>query len=223
MNNIIEINGTPPPADAIYQRLFNFIENVLLDFMVLSRDKDGNLVTSEDAITEDLADYLDNKQESLQNDPNIAFKFTNQSQQKTDIGVKFGRGYYTYNRNPFCWIEAKRLPTPKGGKNRDEREYVFVDKDRYSGNGGIQRFKDCKHAPKLPYSIMLGYIQDGNSVDFWFLKINQWIVELARINNLWDNKDCLSRCSTGEIDLFKSIHKRIDGSKIELQHFWIRL
>jgi hypothetical protein len=176
MQIISNTAGNPPPSIIIYERLFSFIDNVLPDFKVFSKKNNGDTVDSEDAITEDLSDYLDLEQENLKQDINVSFKFTNQSQRKTDIGVKWGRVYNANNRNPFCWIEAKRLPTPKE-KNRDAREYVIVNQEKvngakkFKGNGGIQRFKENKHAHKLPFSIMIGYIQEKNA-NYWLEKIN---------------------------------------------------
>jgi hypothetical protein len=163
MNYISVGKGNPPPLSPIYEYLFCFIDDVLLGFKPLNTQANGTPVDTEDAITEDLAEYLYSAQEILNRD--IKFIFTNQSQRKADIGVKLGKGYNANNRKPFCWVEAKRLPTPKK-YNRDEREYVFVSqekingKKKYKGNGGIQRFKENKHAENLPYSIMIGYIQE---------------------------------------------------------------
>jgi len=229
MKSKLNIIGYPPPSYPIYERLFNFIDNVLPDFEVLSRDNFGNLKNSEDGITEDLSEFLDSKQEALMLVSNFSFRFTNQSQKKTDIGVKWGRVYATNNRDPFCWIEAKRLPTPNG-KNRDEREYVIVSqeksdgKKKFKGNGGIQRFKEGKHAPRLDYSIMIGYIQDDNNVDCWLSRINTWITELALVNSdFWNKEDCLDKYASNKCDRFISTHKRKDGTKITLHHYWIKL
>jgi hypothetical protein len=133
MQIIHNIGGNPPSSTPIYERLFGFIDENLLDFKPLSKKDDGSTANSEDDITEDLVDYLDSKQESLLLDKSMAFKFTNQSKQgnkKTDIGVRLGRNYIEDNRPLFCWIEAKRLPTPNGGVNRDEREYVIVSDEK---------------------------------------------------------------------------------------------
>lgn len=171
-----------------------------------------------------MTDFLYAKQTELIQDANISFLFTYQSKKKTDIGVKFGQVYSANNREPFCWIEAKRLPTPKRNNDRDEREYVIVDKTKYKGNGGIQRFKECKHAPRLPFSIMIGYIQDNNNADYWLCKINSWIKELADIDkNFWSIEEYLNKYSPSKCDRFLSIHKRTDKTIITLHHFWIKL
>ena len=231
MQNLYNIDGNPPLSYPIYERLFSFIDNALPDFYVLNTNNDGNLVTAEDKITEDLTDFLENKQEELKQDRNTSFRFTNQSQQKTDIGVKLGRGYSANNRKPFCWIEAKRLPTPNDKNDRDRREYVFVSqekkengKKKFNGNGGIQRFKEGKHAPELDYSIMIGYIQDKD-VNYWLTEINGWITELANANyELWTNGDCLRKYDSNRHDRFLSTHERKDIKEpITLRHYWIKL
>jgi hypothetical protein len=225
MNKKLNSIGKPPSSQRIYELLFDFLDNTLLKFKVLSKDNKGNLNTSEDAITEDLADFLDEKQQMLDQDINTSFRFTNQSQRKADIGVKFGRDYNSYNRVPFCWIEAKRLPTPIR-KDRDKREYVIVDKSnkKFKGNGGIQRFKEGKHAPDLEYSIMIGYIQDDNNADYWLSRINEWITELANADGVfWSHKDRLKRIDSHKCDRFLSIHKRKEGTPIILHHYWIKL
>ncbi|MDR2129954.1 MAG: hypothetical protein LBP56_02090, partial [Odoribacteraceae bacterium] len=146
------------------------------------------------------------------------FAFQNQHEEEnatTDIGV-----YIRKNRYFFCWIEAKRLPTPNRNV-RDECEYVIVDKEKFKGNGGIQRFKECKHAPELSYSIMIGYIQDGNSVDFWLAKVNGWITDLATPDTFWSDEDRLNKCSSTKCNRFLSVHKRTNNTTITLHHYWI--
>jgi hypothetical protein len=224
--------GKPPPIELIYNRLFCFIENVLPNFEVYSLKEDGNKVTSEDDITEDLTDYFEAKQEALKQDVNSSFKFTYLSRRKTDIGVKLGRGYNATNRDLFCWIEAKRLPTPKN-HNRDEREYVFVSqvkingKKKYKGNGGIQRFKENQHAANLHYSIMIGYIQEEDA-NYWLGKINGWITELINADPaFWNEQDYLVKFSD-KTDRYISVHNRKDNidaqcELITLHHFWIKI
>jgi hypothetical protein len=140
---------------------------------------------------------------------NTVFAFQNQHEDgnsTTDIGV-----YVRSNKYFFCWIEAKRLPTPKG-KNRDEREYVIVSqekengKKKFKGNGGIQRFKEGAHAPKLSYSIMIGYIQENNA-EYWFEKINDWINKLTITDSVfWNESDYLQKQESGKCDRYLSIH-----------------
>jgi len=169
---------------------------------------------------------LNDKQEFPKQKIEFPFNFENQTKQgnkRIDIGVRFGRRYTAINSALICWIEAKRLPTLNKNKDRDEREYVIVDKKKFKGNGGIQRFKEGEYASNLPYSIMIGYIQ-ANSIDYWLLKINEWITELVNIDDgFWNDEDCLNKFTSDKCDRFLSAHKRKDKSYIKLHHYWITL
>jgi hypothetical protein len=225
--------GTPPSPLPIYENLFCFIDSCLSGFTPLSKTKDSNIVYEEDDITEDLVDFLEDKQESLNLDANHTFKFTNQSKQgrsRTDIGVRLGRKYVSNNRPLFCWIEAKRLPTPDVGIKRDEREYVIVSQEKengkrkFKGNGGIQRFKEGKHAPMHPCAIMIGYIQLHES-PFWLDRINTWINKLINESpNQWNSNDYLFLYESKNCQRYISKHDRTNGlGQIILQHFWIKI
>jgi hypothetical protein len=233
MRGILNSTGTPPSLYSVYKYLLNFIDDVLCDFRPLSITEKGNIVDSEDDITQDLVRYLNDRQEFPKQKVNYPFYFENQSKQgnkKVDIGVRCGRRYTATNNILMCWIEAKRLPTPKG-RNRDEREYVFVSQEntvnkkrKFDGNGGIQRFKEGEYASKLDRSIMIGYKQDNNTEEYWLLKINGWIADLANTDSgFWSNEDCLNKHNSNKCSRFVSVHKRKDESTIELHHFWIEL
>ena len=118
----------------------------------------------------------------------------------------------------FFSIEAKRLPTP--GSKR-EKEYVIGLKN----NGGIERFKTGKHGSQLKYSGMIGFIQE-NDFKYWNKKINEWIVELSRMDNesdiKWHESEILRpehfKRTTAQL---VSKHKRMDKSNIVLCHLWV--
>lgn len=213
--------GTPPSSKPVYDALFRFINDALPQFEPFSLDSKGIIVKAEDDITEDLSVFLDYEQEKKSGQ----FKFVNQSK-KSDIGVKYGRGYTSYNRSNICWIEAKRLPTPDLNI-RDEKEYVVIDKKK-KGKGGIERFKENKHGPNLPYSIMIGYIQDY-SFDYWLQKINTWIKDISEQDLFWSKGEVLKpyTYTTPLNGRFISIHSRRSKKQvlqnIELRHFWISL
>ena len=208
--------GNPLDKEKIYEILFVFIDNVLFQYKPLTNER------GEDKITQDIEISLNEVARSN----NKCFAFQNQHQERnytTDIGV-----YLTNSRYFFCWIEAKRLPTPKE-KDRDEREYVIVSqekengKKKFKGNGGIQRFKEGKHATELNYSIMIGYIQE-NDTNHWLLKINEWITKLANEKNeFWSIEDCLNKLASNKCDKFTSKHKRNNTEPIVLHHYWIKL
>ena len=213
MERPVTSQGDPPNKEDIYDSLFIFIDDVLFKY------KPSTTNNGEDKITQDLQISLDEETHIV----DVPFRFQNQRKEgiyTTDIGV-----YIRSTRYFFCWIEAKRLPTPIG-KDRDEREYVIVDtkNEKFKGNGGIQRFKESKHASNLEYSIMIGYIQDDNNVDYWLSRINVWITELADTDGVfWNQEDLLKKYSSNKCDRFFSVHKRKENPPITLHHYWIKL
>lgn len=205
--------GDPPNKEDIYDSLFVLIDDILFKY------KHSTSNNGEDEITQDIELFLNDETREV----DVPFSFQNQRREgiyTTDIGVCIRNKRYL-----FCWIEAKRLPTPIE-KDRDEREYVIVDKknEKFRGNGGIQRFKEGKHASKLDYSIMFGYMQDDNNVDYWLSKINVWITELANTDGVfWNHEDLLKKYSSNKCNRFLSVHKRKEKTPITLHHYWIKL
>ncbi|GCC51272.1 hypothetical protein SanaruYs_14930 [Chryseotalea sanaruensis] len=126
----------------------------------------------------------------------------------------------------FFSIEAKRLPTPGTGR---EREYVIGES---KPSGGIERFKKGLHGSRLKFSAIIAYVQKEN-FDFWFLKINSWIQELAKQDQegLWSNLDQLNKTSNvkdsaimlelSSTNSRKAPDQQLDS--IQLFHFWISL
>ena len=209
--------GSPQEPKNLYLQLYHFIDSVIDGF------KYFGVSTEEDDITSDMSRFLDGKsEESIQ----PIFKFTNQPK-RADIGVYLGRQYSSYNANIFCWIEAKRLPTPKSAR-RDEREYVFVDHshNQFEGNGGIERFKSNKHGEGRPVAIMFGYVQ-SNTFEYWEEKVNQWLQTYASIGPCYQEEKLIR--INPNVNRFQSTHLRVDhrsGQKmndITIYHFWITL
>jgi len=213
MERPVTSQGDPPNKEDIYASLFIFVDDVLFKHKPSTSDNE------EVIITQDIEISLNEETHIV----DVPFRFQNQRKEgiyTTDIGV-----YIRGSRNFFCWIEAKRLPTPIE-KDRDEREYVIVDKEikKFKGNGGIQRFKEGKHASKLEYSIMIGYIQDDNNVDYWLSRINVWITELANADGVfWNHEDLLKKFVSNKCNRFLSVHKRKEKTPITLHHYWIKL
>lgn len=131
---------------------------------------------------------------------------------RADFGVNLNT--YDVDMELIYCIEAKRLPTGKGER---EKEYVFGD------GGGIQRFKDNKHGIDrrgnlLERNGIVGYVQQ-NDFDFWHTTINNWIT----IDPHWDNTEALEKIDFSTIAKLKSEHKRVTGENLYLTHFWINL
>ncbi len=128
-----------------------------------------------------------------------------------DIGVYFGSTL-------IFTIEAKVLPTPKGPKTNPRNDHEYV----YGEGGGIQRFRDGNHGldhKNNPFSEagLIGYIKDED-FNYWFKKVNQWIVDAS-----WNNSEYLKIVYMSVIAKLKSTHTRKDKSKIVLYHFWVRV
>jgi hypothetical protein len=209
--------GSPQEPNDLYILLCQFIDSVIDGFTYFGDS------TAEDDITSDISRYLDGKiEESIQ----PIFKFSNQAR-PADIGVFIGRQYSSYNARKFCWIEAKRLPTPNSVV-RDEREYVFVDhsQNRFEGNGGIERFKLNKHGEGLPVAIMFGYVQ-SNTFEYWEEKVNQWLQTYSSMVPSYSDEK-LERIGPNA-NRFLSTHQRIDHKNkqrmqdITIYHFWIAI
>ena len=218
MKSPLTSQGIPLDKEKIYQSLFDFMDDVLFQYI------SSTGIKAEDDITQELVNFL----EIAARDCDSSFLFLNQYKDgsfKADMGV-----FIINSRKPFCLVEAKRLPTPNE-KHRDEREYVIVSSEKkedgtrkFDGGGGIQRFKEGKYANTLQYSIMLGYMQDSNKADYWQSKINTWITELFDTGDgFWTIDDCLSKYVSKKCNRFLSSHKRKDGTKILLHHYWIKI
>lgn len=213
MNRVSISTGNPPSVSRLYVVLVSFISSTIDGFRPLT----GN--PAEDAITADLSRYF-NQHAKMRHLP---FEFVNQDL-KADIGVH-GSAYIPENSKKFCWIEAKRLPTPNE-RNRDKREYVFVDHTQYKGNGGIERFKLNKHGEGLPVSIMLGYVQE-NDFDWWLDKVNKWLGEYSttppfhNLEYLQEYSEVSGRYYSRHERYSTKKHKWI--SPFDLYHFWIKV
>tara|TARA_Y100001933_G_scaffold140970_1_gene139876 strand:- start:11549 stop:12265 length:717 start_codon:yes stop_codon:yes gene_type:complete len=213
-----------------FRKLFAFV-GAALPFW---RDDDLRTPeTAEDALSDQLCDYLNDAARSV---PGFdAFKFQRETRddrnrgRNIDITAKPSccsiwigdRHYSPYDI--FLPIECKRLPTPVGSK-RDSREYLFSSN---SSSGGIQRFKDGAHAPNHAFAAMIGYVQEQD-IPHWQRELGKWIDELsATAAPLWSAKDRLelehhdagSRHAT-----FRSNHSRANGlSDIAVCHLWVEM
>jgi hypothetical protein len=127
---------------------------------------------------------------------------------------------------PFLVLEAKRLPAPAAGR---EREYVTGYEAR---SGGIQRFKLGLHAPNHETAVMIGYVQKG-ALAAWLAKINGWIAELVEANA---TDGCVWHAGEELVDYEEddlrgtarslSRHQRHGdppGNRITLYHLWVSM
>jgi hypothetical protein len=111
-------------------------------------------------------------------------------------------------------IEAKLLSIPIPNKKSTRKEYEYV----YGKGAGIQRFKEGKHGVDnedklLPESGLIAFIKEQN-IDYWYEKINQWVLDAK-----WHASEQLQKT---KLDYkFISNHPRIAAPNIKLHHFWV--
>ena len=143
------------------------------------------------------------------------FCFQRENAQKrnsvVDIGVYYGA-------NLIFTMESKLLPTPLGTKKQPRYEHEYV----YGNGAGIERFKNEKHGydnadNPLLENAMIGFVLE-NAIDFWFEKINHWIVDAK-----WNETEIIQKSFISDFEIFKSRHKRNDNSYVILYHFLIDL
>ncbi len=221
------LNDNLPSIEPIYKNLMDLIDNNLFHFFSFKKESEiekkkfgemkKEILESEPDISNSLDSFLNFE---LPESP-FEFHFKNEykvteKNEKTDIGVISKK----YNKHlVLCFIEAKRLPTDKIDGAR-EKEYVL---------NGIERFKTTKHGYKLPFSIMVGFIQQHNA-NHWHSKVNEWIDEQMKKSSnekiTWNNDDRLvwdTSFTSNKITKYNSTHTRIELDKIKLVHYWIDL
>lgn len=226
------LNDNLFPIDDLFYAVLNLIDNNIIGFknelgVAISEYKENNdmkkvTLENEDDITTILRRFLC--------DLDSPFDFELQTKapeknEKTDIGVL--RKYSKPRHIPLCIIEAKRLPTPIYSGSQ-ETEYVCYKNS--TKQGGIERFKTNKHGNKLPFSLMIGYIQQENAT-YWYARVNEWIAEqIQKSSNesiLWINEDMLTEDLTFKNDKtitkYTSEHLKSTSDKIKLHHYWIDL
>ncbi|MEO6230285.1 MAG: hypothetical protein ABIP10_09175 [Ferruginibacter sp.] len=172
---------------------------------------------NEDGITSKLEIFL--QRQSRLDDEIFMFQFQtplSNTKRTTDISVLYTSLFSSVE--PIFLIEAKRLPTPGSGR---EREYV-------KGNlGAIERYKRSQHGKGMELSAIIGYIED-NSFDFWLTEVCSWINDLINSNTdttiAWSSNDLLKfvECFSSS-NKYKSQHDRKDDCNIDLLHYWIHV
>ncbi len=224
------LNDNLLSVEPIYLNLVDLIDTNLHFFLKFKKEAEiekkrfGEMKKVELESEPDISDTLDSflNFELPESIFEFHFKYegkVTEKNEKTDIGV-ISKKYSKHSI--ICFIEAKRLPTDKIDGIR-EKEYVL---------NGIERFKTTKHGAKLPFSLMVGYIQQENA-EHWHIKINDWINEqILKSSNgsiSWINEDLLSKDLTfindDRITKYTSEHKKlkIESEKIKLTHYWIDL
>jgi hypothetical protein len=118
----------------------------------------------------------------------------------------------------FLALEAKRLPTPGTGR---EREYLSGEQ------GGVARFKLGRHAAELNTVGIIGYVQ-RHAFGHWFDTINRWVEELIASSKPelpWDDSDKLQmEEALPRLARLRSSHLRVaDRQRLSIRHIWVQL
>jgi hypothetical protein len=145
---------------------------------------------------------------------NQEYYFARENAQKgssvIDIGIYNKIGVLLFT------IEAKLLPIPIPSKKSTRKEYEYV----YGKGAGIQRFKEGNHGvdntdEPLLESGLIAFIKE-NDIEFWYQKINQWILDAE-----WEASEQLQKT---KLDYkFISDHSRINAKNVKLHHFWVKV
>lgn len=213
-----------PPKEA--KRLLQLsVVKFIFTHLASWRDDPGRPAeTNEDRLTNQLCAYLSDKTEF--------FSFQSQEPQmgtsSIDIAAKpkstTASLYQGSIYVPLILFESKRLPCPDNPHVR-EKEYV-IRKDR--AYGGIQRFKNERHAADFTVAGMIGYIQQ-HDIALFFGKVNAWLSELAHIppseasGLLWNHEllEMTHILKSEGIAQLNSEHKRPTKEPIALFHLWV--
>lgn len=178
----------------------------------------NTLSVNEDGITSKLEIFL--QRQARESNEIFMFQFQTplaNTKRTTDISVLQTSTYSS--TDPFFLIEAKRLPTPGSGR---EKEYV------QGNHGAIERYKRSQHGKGLSTSSVLGYIEDKNSFEDWQKQICSWITDLINSNPDatidWTNDDLLNFTgSFSSTNKYNSSHKRKGDCDINLIHYWLHV
>jgi hypothetical protein len=191
--------------EGVILSILSFI-NSKMSLFIINKEQ-VNLNKIESSYNSQLSMFL-NAQRSME-----TFLFQNSPEQENgrvpDIGVYTIQSINSNNYESIFDIECKRLNTQLS----HVKQYV-------SGNtGGIQRFKLNQHGVNLPYSAMIGYVENQTS-EYWVEQINTWITNLSSdesgTNGSWSVDDCLK---VTDKQYYISNHNRLKGS-IRLYHFF---
>jgi len=207
--------------------ILEFIETYIEKYIFVYKEEYSD-IEIETGITQELCSYFESK---INEHP---FYFHHEDRTNPVSGQSPTVDFSAKTRVPFgkfrsrqtiFSIEAKRLPTPGSGR---EKEYVIGhtnSKDKYITYGGIERFKKGIHGKRLSHSAILGYIQKED-FQYWFKQVNTWINELIIDDKQeieWNQNDKLIRLSlNSRTAKFQSVNKR-ENDSITIFHYWLNL
>jgi hypothetical protein len=197
------------------ESLLAFLSDNIPDFPAFLKSNTSRKL-NEDRISGKLEIFLQRHARSDNSIFMFQFQTPLEGKRSTDLSVIYAAPYST--TEPFFIIEAKRLPTPGNGR---DREYVQGDL------GAMERFKRGHHGKNLEQSAILGYVEKEDH-DHWHKQICSWITDLINANTdtsiVWDKNDLLTFLKDIQgIHTYKSLNKRAGITEIKLTHFLINI
>lgn len=144
---------------------------------------------------------------------------------RADLGVRARdesrillSGIRYFGGQRFLALEAKRLPTPGTGR---EREYLEGKR------GGVERFKRGIHAGDLTTVGIIAYVQ-RHGFGHWHELLNSWVDELIAASTPelpWDEQDRLELETANErLAQLRSRNLRVsDKRRLTMRHIWVQL
>jgi hypothetical protein len=211
-NNLYNtITGEPTESyekDSGFTVVLDFFERYLPFF---AEDKENYTITTEKGLVQRLVRKLSKYLHAQNNEEkvNYDFRFDKEGMQdetdgkspsvdldiisNTNEPIKIGLKEYT-NEEPFFSFELKILGVSENKALR-EKEYVIGNVKtakgvkKYQECGGIERFKAGVHGNKLPASGIIGFVLK-DTFENWLTKINNWIGEFAKGQNIPDGCNC---------------------------------
>ncbi len=234
--------------------VFEFMEKYIPEFI---KDPKNYTILNEKGLTQSLVRKISKFLVQENNDikRNYPFRFDKEGMQdeskgnsaSVDLDVLSNKpieinGYFYSNEEAFFSFEAKILGVNKDAEKR-EKEYLIgrfeEQKNKYNECGGIERFKASKHGRKLLCSGMIAFVLK-DTFENWFKKINTWIDEFARGENLpkgcrcteWSENEKLQEVflqnPNQRLRKYDSSHQRQKkegtiSDRIPMTHYWIDL
>lgn len=193
-----------------------FIHGLISHKRIKSLDEEG---FSQEYVVA-LSRYLINNPKGILAVPEYKDFYTVGANPVKRVDVAFVSSEQGSSKNKLYTVEAKRLPTGNGNR---EKEYIYGHFGSGSPSGGIQRFKTGDHGYGLAKSALLGYIED-NDFSYWHKTINDWIAFKAEeLPGEWKRDEQLQKLvidANQNCSISRSLAYR-EFDTIELFHLWI--
>ena len=244
---LTEVTPDKSRSREVFDSVMNFVEVCIVKFLAHSQ---VFTIKNEPGLASIFVDTLDHNARK----ESCLFRFKAEEMEdvnkgnthRVDFGVKttdetitIEAQTYHYTQ-AFCSFEAKILGVDDIQR---EKEYVIghikkeKEVEKYKECGGIERFKTGKHGIKVYQAGIIGFVLK-DTFENWFTKINNWIGEFAKKQNIPIGCNCSNWLESEKLitrDLaiphqrirkYFSEHSREVANmpdKLPITHFWVDL